>query len=165
MPALYYLSVSLHVLAAIVWLGGMFFFALVGAPVLRQVEPPELRSDLFQRLGRRFRTIGWILIAVLIATGLVNLDYRGLLRLELLGSALFWSSPMGRALGWKAIAVGTMIVCSAIHDFYWGPRSGRLSPDSTEAHRARRITSWIGRLNAVAGIVAVLAAVRLARGG
>ena len=40
---LYNLVVTLHVLAALFWLGGMFFLALVGAPVLRAVEPPELR--------------------------------------------------------------------------------------------------------------------------
>ena len=40
---LYYASVSVHVLAAMLWLGGMFSLAVVGAPVLRRVEPPALR--------------------------------------------------------------------------------------------------------------------------
>ncbi len=165
MPPLYYLSVSLHILAAILWVGGMFFFALVGAPVLRGVEPPELRRDLFQRLGLRFRGLGWLLIGILLVTGFANLEFRGLLRWEVLGAATFWSTAMGRALAWKGVAVGTMLVCSVIHDFFWGPRNGRLPPESAEALRARRVTSWIGRINALAGVVAVLAAVRLARGG
>ena len=37
MQELYYLSVTLHLLAALSWLGGIFFLALVGAPVLRAV--------------------------------------------------------------------------------------------------------------------------------
>lgn len=165
MVPLHFASLSIHVLAAIVWLGGMFFFALVGAPVLRRVDPPSLRSALFEALGRRFRWIGWGLVAILVVSGLVNLWFRGLLSADILGSARFWGSPTGRALAWKLAAVGTMIVFGALHDFVWGPRSGRLPPTSDEARRTRRVTAWIGRLNALAGIVAVLAAVRLARGG
>src|SRR5690554_4486628 len=49
--SLYHLNVTLHVLAALLWLGGMFFLAVVGAPVLRKVEPAALRARLFQELG------------------------------------------------------------------------------------------------------------------
>lgn len=50
MSGLYFLCVTLHVLAAFLWLGGIFFLAAVGAPVLRMVEPPSLRAELFHRL-------------------------------------------------------------------------------------------------------------------
>ena len=33
MSTLYYINVSAHLLAALLWLGGMFFLAVVGAPV------------------------------------------------------------------------------------------------------------------------------------
>ena len=39
MSALYYINVTIHVLAAMLWLGGMFFLGAVGAPVLRAIEP------------------------------------------------------------------------------------------------------------------------------
>lgn len=165
MASLHFLNLALHVLAAITWLGGMFFFALVGAPVLRTVEPASLRSALFQALGRRFRWIGWALVAILLATGTVNLSFRGLLSAEVLGSPEFWGTPVGTVLGWKLIGVGAMIVLGALHDFAWGPRSGRHPVDSAEGRRARQVTSWIGRVNALVGIVVVLAAIRLARGG
>lgn len=161
----HFASVSIHVLAAIVWLGGMFFFALVGAPVLRSVEPPSLRRSLFEALGRRFRRLGWTLLTILVVTGLVNLWFRGLLSARLLGSTEFWTSPLGRSLVWKLGAVTAMIVCSALHDFVWGPRSGRAPAKSDEARRTRAIAAWTARLNALAGVVAVLAAVRLSRGG
>src|SRR5574341_11624 len=60
MPLLYYVSVTTHVLAALLWLGGTFFLAVVGAPVLRRVEPPELRAELFQKIGVQFRLVGWV---------------------------------------------------------------------------------------------------------
>ena len=80
MSLAYYLNVVLHVLAALFWLGGMFFLGVVGAPVLRRVEPPALRQQLFHQLGARFRTAGWIAIGVLVVTGAANLHFRGLLR-------------------------------------------------------------------------------------
>ena len=69
MRTLYLANVTVHVLAALVWLGGMFFVAVVGAPVLRRVESPALRSELFRELGERFRAVGWACIALLVATG------------------------------------------------------------------------------------------------
>ena len=67
----YYVNVTVHVLAALLWLGGMFFLGVVGAPVLRAVNPPALRQELFQRLGLRFRTIGWWAIGVLVILGYI----------------------------------------------------------------------------------------------
>jgi copper resistance protein D len=58
-PTLYYAAVTAHLLAALLWLGGMFFLGVVGAPVLRRVEPPALRQRLFHELGTRFRSVGW----------------------------------------------------------------------------------------------------------
>ena len=166
MPALYYLNVTVHVLAAMLWLGGMFFLAVVGGPVLRGVEPASLRAELFRRLGERFRDVGWAMIALLLVTGVVNLHYRGLLSAPLLGSRSFWlGSGPGRALFWKLAAVAVMVTVSAVHDFVFGPAAARLAPGTPAALRLRRTASWLARVNALAGVALVIAAVRLARGG
>ncbi len=163
--SLYYVNVTIHVLAALLWLGGMFFLAVVGAPVLRGVEPPSLRVELFRALGERFRTAGWACIAILLATGVGNLYFRGVLHASVLGSAGFWRTPFGRALGWKLTAVVLMVAFSAVHDFILGPRASRERPGSPAASRYRRSSSLLARLNAVLGVVLVFAAVHLARGG
>ncbi len=160
----YYLNVTVHVLAALLWLGGMFFLGLVGAPVLRQIEPPALRVKLFRLLGQRFRTIGWSAIAVLVATGLLNLHYRGVLNGALL-QADFWGTRYGTALAWKLASVAVMLTVSALHDFVFGPAASRLPPGSPDAARLRKRAAWMGRLNAIVGVILVVAAVRLARGG
>jgi copper resistance protein D len=162
--SLYYANVSLHLFAALFWLGGMFFLAAVGAPVLRRVEPPALRAELFEKLGYQFRTVGWAALAVLVATGIGNLHFRGLLRLELWSNPAFWSSGYGQALAWKLAAVATMIAVSGLHDFVFGPAASRVGPGSAASLSLRRRASWLARINAVVGIVLVLAAVRLARG-
>lgn len=162
---LYLLSVTVHVLAALLWLGGMFFLGAVGAPVLRRVEPPELRAQLFHQLGVQFRRVGWVAIGVLVASGLTTLHLRGLLRWEVMGDPGFWTSPYGSTLAWKLVLVATMVGVSAVHDFWLGPRAGELDPSSEAAGRFRRWAAWLARVNALLGLVLVWVAVRLARGG
>jgi uncharacterized membrane protein len=166
MRALYFASVTLHVLAAMLWLGGMFFLGVVGAPALRRIEPPEVRQRLFYSLGVRFRAVGWWAIGLLLVTGVVNLRFRGWLAWDgVLGSSAFWATPTGHALAWKLAMVAVMLVVSAVHDFILGPRSGRAKPGSPEALALRSRAAWAARLNALAGVILVIAAVRLARGG
>ena len=111
MSTSYYVVVTVHVLAALLWLGGMFFLGVVGAPVLRAIEPAALRQRLFHDLGSRFRRAGWIAIAVLVTTGVIMLRARGLLHWSgVLGSAAFWRTSLGFVLGAKLATVVTMIV-------------------------------------------------------
>ncbi|HUH12502.1 MAG TPA: CopD family protein [Longimicrobiales bacterium] len=161
----YHLTVTVHLLAALLWLGGMFFLAVVGAPVLRRIEPPSLRVQLFQALGTRFRTVGWIAIAVLILTGTLNVWFRGFLSWSTLSDPAFWATSWGSALGWKLAAVTFMVLNSAVHDVWLGPAAGRVRPGTPEALRYRAWASWLARLNAIVGILLVVVAVRLARGG
>lgn len=128
--SLYHLNVTVHLLAALLWLGGMFFLALVGAPALRKLESPALRARIFRELGLRFRTVGWWCIAVLVATGLVNLHFRGLLHGDALLSSDFWSSRYGNALAWKLTGVTGMIAVSWLHDFVVGPAASRAAAAS-----------------------------------
>lgn len=159
--SLYHLNVLIHVLAALLWLGGMFFLAIVGAPVLRRVEPPELRADLFRRIGERFRSTGWIAISILIITGLLNLHFRSIP----LHHAEFWTTRYGHTLALKLGAVLAMLVVQAVHDFAAGPAAFRARPGSPEQQAARRRAALLARLSAVLGLIVVYAAVRLARGG
>lgn len=163
--SLYHLNVTLHVLAALLWLGGMFFLGVVGAPVLRRIEPAALRAQLFNQLGVAFRKVGWWSIAVLLVTGVLNLHFRGMLEWELWSSAAFWQTRYGFALGVKLACVTVMLTLSAVHDFVHGPAAARLQPGSPEALRHRRQAAWLARVNALVGLILVFAAVRLARGG
>ena len=166
MPVLYYVNVTIHVLAAMLWLGGIFFFGIVGAPVLRAIEPPPLRQLLFRELGSRFRRVGWSAIGVLIVTGVINLHYRGWLHWQgALGSLAFWRTNDGRALAAKLTAVALMVSISATHDFIHGPRAGRATPGSPASVTFRKRAALLARINALLGVLLVAAAVRLARGG
>ncbi len=162
--SLYHINITVHILAAFLWLGGLFFFGAVGAPVLRRVEPASLRKELFRQIGEQSRRVGWVAIAVLLVTGVLNLHFRGLLTWDVLGRASFWDGSYGTALAVKLFSVLGLLIGSAIHDFVIGPAAGRADPDSDEALRLRRLSAWTGRINALLGVVLIVAAVVLTRG-
>lgn len=164
MPTPYLLAVVVHVLAAIVWLGGMVFFALA-APVLRSLEDDALRARLFDALGRRFRAVGWICIALLVATGMMQLRLRGWWGAGFWSWATLTGTALGRGLLRKLAMVLLMVVIQAAHDFWLGPAAGRAPPGSAEALRLRRSAAWLARVNTVAGALLVWFAVGLIRGG
>jgi putative copper export protein len=143
----------------------MLFLAAVGAPVLRKVESPTLRAELFRALGSQFRLVGWIAIAVLLVTGVLNLHFRGLLGASGIGSAEFWSTRYGHSLAAKLGCVAIMLLVQGIHDFRHGPRASKLVPGSPEALSMRKWAAWLARINAIVGVILVYFAVRLARGG
>lgn len=57
-----------HALAAVVWVGGMFFAYLILRPALGFLEPPS-RLSLWNFVFRRFFFWVWIAVVVLLATG------------------------------------------------------------------------------------------------
>lgn len=63
-------AITLHVLASVLWVGGMFFAWLVLRPVAAgQLEPPA-RLTLWRGVFDRFFPWVWASVAVLLATGL-----------------------------------------------------------------------------------------------
>ncbi len=61
-------AVSLHILAAIAWVGGMFFAILVLRPAAGPLEPLE-RLALWRRVFSRFFPWVWISLVLLLGTG------------------------------------------------------------------------------------------------
>ena len=158
----YIATVTLHVLAAVVWLGGMLFFA-IAAPVLRRIEDDAVRARLFDGLGRRFRVVGWVCVVILVLTGIEQLRLRGWWGADFWGSSGFLSTALGVRLAWKLGLVGLMVAVQATHDFWLGPRAGRAVPGTAAARALRSRAAWLARLNALLGVALVYAAVRLGR--
>lgn len=69
---------ALHLLGAVVWVGGMFFALLVLRPSLSVLEPPQ-RLALHMQVFRRFFLIVWHAMPAVIVTGyaLVFTRYAG----------------------------------------------------------------------------------------
>ena len=56
---------ALHVLAAVVWVGGMFFAYVVLRPAVGDIEPASERLKLWARVFPRFFAWVWAVVIVL----------------------------------------------------------------------------------------------------
>ena len=63
------IAASLHILAALIWVGGMFFAHMVMRPVLvDQLEPPQ-RLPVFYGVFRRFFPWVWACVVTVLGSG------------------------------------------------------------------------------------------------
>tara|TARA_B100000676_G_scaffold311122_1_gene379892 strand:+ start:1747 stop:2193 length:447 start_codon:yes stop_codon:yes gene_type:complete len=62
------IAAALHVIAALIWVGGFFFILVILRPASIRIEPPQ-RFRLFAKVFQWFFPWVWGLIAVLLITG------------------------------------------------------------------------------------------------
>jgi copper resistance protein D len=128
-----------HLLAAIVWVGGTISLVFVAVPPVQRLEG-EVRARLLREFGRRWRPIGWSALGVAIVTGAIIANRDG----------AFDTTPtrFNWVLGVKGVLVGLVVAGSYLHDYVLGPglakqiREGR--PQSL-----RPVLVGIGRTNLV----------------
>jgi uncharacterized membrane protein len=164
----YLVSVWVHILAATIWIGGLFFVVLVVVPWLRRGNATSAQDAgrFLSETGERFRAVGWICFGLVAATGVFNLGVRGV-RLQDVVDPAWWTSGFGSAVGLKLLAFGLVLVVSFVHDFRVGPAATdaiRGEPDSARARSLRRRASLLGRLNGVLALVLVALGVVIVRG-
>lgn len=77
------LSFWLHMLATVVWLGGLAALALLVLPWVRRSLEADAFADWLRELNQRLDPIGWFSLALLTVTGLLqmgaNPNYEGFL--------------------------------------------------------------------------------------
>lgn len=142
----------------------MVFLGLVLVPVVRKPPFEKVASRLIEWTGTRFRTIGWIVLSTLVATGIINLAYRfgwaGLI------DGSIFRGQFGSTLGHKLFFVGAIFITSAIHDFYVGPKATELweRGETDNASKYRKRASIFGRINLVLALFVLFFAIMLVRG-
>ncbi|HBR18150.1 MAG: hypothetical protein A3G39_02585 [Deltaproteobacteria bacterium RIFCSPLOWO2_12_FULL_43_16] len=151
------LSLFLHIVSAIFWIGGMLFLTLVVAPFLKTIQDVKEKSRIYQFVGKGFRFWGWVAIGILAITGPLNLHLMGV-PLKSLIDPVFHSTPYGKALAVKSALVILIVLTSLSHDFFFGPKA-RTSP----AYSA--FAKWLGRSNLFIALAIVVFAVLLRLGG
>lgn len=63
------LALSLHLLSAVIWVGGMFFAYVCLRPVAARLLDPPVRLSLWQGVFNSFFAYVWVAVILLIATG------------------------------------------------------------------------------------------------
>ena len=69
-----------HLLAAVIWVGGMFFAYVALRPVAASLLEPPLRLKLWQQVFSRFFLVVWICVLVLMLSGyaIIKFTYGGM---------------------------------------------------------------------------------------
>jgi uncharacterized membrane protein len=136
---------AVHVLCAVIWVGGMFFAYVVLRPGMSVLEPIQ-RIALHTQVFRRFFLVVWHVMPLILLTGFAVLFgfYGGMANVG-------WNVHLMLLLGLIMSAVFLLIV--------FGPyaRFRRTTDRATAAASIDRIRQLIG-INLVIGIVTVVVA-------
>lgn len=128
---------TVHLLAAIVWVGGTIALVFVSVPPAQRLEGPQ-RAAMLRELGRRWRPIGWSALAVAIATGawIAALEHA------------YDTTPtrFDVVLAVKGALVGLLAAGAYLHDFVLGPGLARQIREG-RPQSLRPLLVAIGRLN------------------
>ena len=108
----------LHLLAAIIWIGGVVFQVLVVFPTLARAATSE-RIRLALSLEARFRALVWPAVGLVLFTGLVNLMHVWYATVITAGSISPTFIPV---LSLKLALVLGMIALQAVQQFLVQPR-------------------------------------------
>jgi putative copper resistance protein D len=157
MHAFYLLAVWLHILAAITWIGGMFFLVLVVVPWLRSGGGGGDAARFLRETGRRFRNISWVCFAIVFTTGSFALWMRGV-RFASFVSPDWLASSFGKIVLLKLTLFTAVIAVSLVHDMVVGPRATTAiaaDPRSAATADLRRRASRLARVNVLLALVLV----------
>ena len=126
--------VIVHLLAAMVWVGGSIALVVAGVPAIRTLEG-EPRARALRALGDRWRPLGYGALAVAAVTGVELASHD-------------WSegrSPFQTVLYVKIALSVALVAASYLHNFVYGPRLQAEIREGREqvTKRALVIVGWI----------------------
>jgi uncharacterized membrane protein len=164
-PWLLAFSFFLHVVATVVWIGGLVTMALVVWPTLRRtIADSAAFGQVIEAIDKRFRPLANLSLAVLVITGLVQMNaspnYNGFLNL---------SNLWAQAILLKHLSIIGMIAVGMTMNFVIQPalrRNAMLATagvsNTSEAAALRTRMDRLARVDLVLGIL-VLAFTAVAR--
>jgi len=150
----YYISVWLHIVAAAFWIGGMLFLPLILLPGIK--NNPE-RRNLLMSTGLKFRFYGYIVLAIMFVTGLLNIYLRGIS----FSLDFFIKTRYGQLVELKIILFVLMLMISLMHDLI----VGRKAIEQMENQNIKWIARWTGRILLFIALIMAYIGVIISRGG
>lgn len=157
----------LHVIAAVVWVGGNLILAMVIVPHFKQSLPPVQRIQLLTQIGKRFEPVVWGCVGVLFFTGIVNIFFA-----VDLTTATPISNAFMRTLLIKIVLFFVLVILTVLHSMIFAPRLAAavetldpaLEELPSEVKPLRTQMSVISSLMGVVSLLILLAAVALRMG-
>jgi putative copper resistance protein D len=141
----------LHVVAVVVWLGGLMYQAHVLLPAARRGAARPVVDAV-----RRGRPVAWAALSVVVLTGFYNVTRLGPLERVMQNGA-------GLLLVGKFILVLIAVAVSGQRDFAWVPRLSSAVASGDETGRLLRTIGWLDRIVLLIGVVVVYLGLAIAR--
>ena len=140
----------LHLVAAIIWLGGIFFMLFSLRPVAAELLAPPQRLPLIAQVLRRFFAGVWLTMAILLVTGLIML----------LGAGM-----KNAPVGWHLMLGIGLLMFALFGHLYFGPfrrlRQAVSASDWPEGGRRVGQIAMLAMVNLALGTVAIAAVIFL----
>jgi putative copper resistance protein D len=155
MSTWYHISVWLHIVAGAFWIGGMLFLPLVLLPGIK--DHPD-RKNLLMVTGLKFRFYGYIMLSVLMITGLLNIYFRGIP----FSFKFFTENRWGSLASLKIVLFISMVMISLFHDQFVGRN---VIEQMGNDKQSKIIARWSGRILLLISLLMAYIGVLLSRGG
>ena len=149
-----HLGVWLHLLAVVVWLGGLIFQSHVLFPQLGKTGGSPLAAAAI----RRFRPVAWSAVVLLVLTGFYNLS-------RLPSLPLLLQTGAGALLALKVVLLLIALPLAAHRDFKQAPRLVRALEAGEDPAAMLRGVVWLDRVVLLLGVVAIYLGLAASRGG
>lgn len=118
------ISASLHILAAVTWIGSMIYNQFAVVPALNKSLGSPKTHAVGGLIMKNFSPLTWISLIVLIGTGI----YAAADKSDKFKS---WTNGPGGVLTLKLVLVGIMIIILLMQTFFYGPKMKQLIAPST----------------------------------
>jgi len=140
-----------HMLATVIWVGGMIYATFVLVPATEAIDPP-LRGRLMGAAGQRFTPLVWVSIAVLLVTGFFKTPS---------GMLFSLASTYGILLTVKHLVVLLMVVNAVLITFVFSPKMVQLAlppgeRPPPELGKVQGQMEKVGLLNTFLGVLLLL---------
>ena len=147
------ISNIIHILAAIVWFGGMFFIKFVLQPAMKEIDAQQ-SAKLMGSLMKRFTITAWTCVVLLIITGFMKTPT---------GMLFDTASHFGLHLMIKHILILLAIIVGLMIAFYVGPKIRKNVPKAGEAPNIEFLSSQkklsiLTNINLVLGFLIIVLA-------
>jgi putative copper resistance protein D len=149
---LYVINNFIHLLTAVIWIGGMIYTNLVFMPSLTVIEPSQ-RGAMIGAVEKRFTIVSWTSIFVLLASGFFKTPE------EMLFTT---SNSYGFMITVKHIIFLVMILFGSLITFKYAPLLRIKAPKagekpSDEFIKAQKSLKILSSINMILGIAVLLA--------
>jgi uncharacterized membrane protein len=127
------LTLWVHLLSVIIWIGGSLFLVLVLLPITRQAMTPQESISFHQKVGKRFQVIVWICVGILLMSGIFNVLNRGAF------TGYVFSDSYFKILAVKMFFFFILLGLMALHSFVLVPRMASLAEKGAAPEELGRI--------------------------